>query len=114
MCVVGIAVVAGPVGVIAFYLATMLLHGVANPLYRTILHEHADDARRTSVLSVASMAGLPGGAIGGIVLGALATATSVTVAMLAGAAMLALAVPMYLPARASNVAQDPSRVPEVA
>lgn len=97
--IVGIALVAGAVGAVAFYLATLMLHGAINPLYRTALHEHADDEHRTTILSASSMAAHPGGAIGGIVLGALATATSVSVAMIAGAAMLAAAVPMYLPAR---------------
>ena len=104
--VVGIAVVAGPAGVVAFYLATLVLHGAINPLYRTILHEHADDAHRTTVLSASSMAAHPGGAIGGIVLGALATSTSVTTAMLVGAAMLTMAVPMYLPARRASTRES--------
>ncbi len=97
--VVGIALVAGPIGVVVFYLATLALHGAINPLYRTLLHEQADDDHRTTVLSASSMAAHPGGALGGIVLGALATSTSVSTAMLVGAAMLLAAVPLYLPAR---------------
>ena len=102
VAIVGIALVAGPTGAVVCYLATLMLHGAINPLYRTVLHEHADDEHRTTILSASSMAAHPGGAIGGIALGALATATSVSVAMIVGAAMLAMAVPMYLPARSRS------------
>jgi hypothetical protein len=97
-CVLGMALVAGPLGVVAFYLVTMGAHGGANPLYKTLVNEHATAANRTTVLSAASMAGFPGFAIGGIALGMIADAGSTSLAMAVGAVGLACAIPCYLPA----------------
>lgn len=97
--VVGMALFAGPVGVLAAFLACYVIHGAVNPLYKALLHRQVDGPYRTTVLSMASMAGQPGGALGGIALGALASATTVPTAMLVGAVALAAAAPLYLPAR---------------
>ena len=97
-CVVAMAVVAGPLGVVGFYLVTMGTHGGANPLYKSLLNDHATAANRTTVMSAASMVGFPGFAVGGVVLGMLADAESVSLAILVGAAGLACTVPCYLPA----------------
>ncbi|WP_326559468.1 MFS transporter [Micromonospora sp. NBC_01796] len=109
--VVGMGLLAGPVGVIAAYLACYLVHGASNPLHLGLLHRQVDGPYRTSVISLNSMVSQPAGALGGVVLTAVAGATSVTMAMLVGAVVLAVAAPLYLPAwRATRNA--PVVVPE--
>jgi len=98
VCVAAMAVVAGPLGVIAFYLVTMGAHGGANPLYKTLVNAEASARNRTTVMSAASMAAFPGFAVGGIVLGVIADAASLSLALIVGAAGLACTVPLYLPA----------------
>ena len=98
LAVVAMGVAAGPVGVIAAYLLTYGIHGAANPVYVSLLHREVGAAHRTTVLSVSSMASQSAGALGGIALGWLADAAGLTTAMVAGAVLLALAAPLYLPA----------------
>lgn len=102
LTVAGMALAAGPVGVIAGYLATYAIHGAANPVHQAMLHREVDAAHRTTVLSVNSMAGMPAAALGGIALGALADAASLPLAMLVGAAVLTLAAPLYIVARSHS------------
>jgi MFS transporter, DHA1 family, tetracycline resistance protein len=108
--VVGMALLAGPVGVLAAYLACYAVHGAANPLHQSLLHRQVDGAYRTTVISMNSMMSQPAGSLGLITLGALADATTVSVAMLVGAVVLAAAAPLYLPARATRATGAP--VPE--
>ena len=89
---------AGPVGVLVAYLACYAVHGASNPLHSGLLHRQVDGPYRTSVLSLNSMMAQPAGALGGVVLTALAAATSVSTAMVVGAVVLAVAAPLYLPA----------------
>ncbi|SCL54053.1 MFS transporter [Micromonospora chersina] len=96
--VVGMGLLAGPVGVLIAYLACYTVHGASNPLHMGLLHRQVDGPYRTSVLSLNSMMGQPAGALGAVVLTALADATSISVAMLVGAVVLAVAAPLYLPA----------------
>ncbi|MET8837200.1 MFS transporter [Micromonospora sp. NPDC004540] len=96
--VVGMGLLAGPVGVLIAYLACYTVHGASNPLHMGLLHRQVDGPYRTSVLSLNSMMAQPAGALGAVVLTALADATSITVAMLVGAVVLAVAAPLYLPA----------------
>jgi predicted MFS family arabinose efflux permease len=100
--VVGMALLAGPVGVLAAYLACYTVHGAANPLHQSLLHRQVDGPYRTTVISMNSMMSQPAGSLGTVTLGALADATTVPVAMLVGAVVLAAAAPLYLPARASG------------
>jgi hypothetical protein len=97
--VVGMALLAGPVGVLAAYLLCYAVHGAANPVHMGLLHRQVDGAYRTTVLSLNSMVAQPAGAMGLLALTALADATSVSTAMLVGAAVLAAAAPLYLVAR---------------
>ncbi|HET9666789.1 MAG TPA: hypothetical protein VFP09_08540, partial [Desertimonas sp.] len=93
----GIALATGPAGVIVAYLATMAIHGAANPIHQGLLHRAvADSGRRATVLSLNSLTGQLGGAAGAIALGLLANATSLTVSILTGATILAIAAPLYL------------------
>lgn len=96
--VVGMGLLAGPAGVLVAYLACYTVHGASNPLHMGLLHRQVDGPYRTSVISLNSMMGQPGFAVGAIVLTALADAVSVSAAMLVGAVVLAVAAPLYLPA----------------
>jgi MFS family permease len=97
--IVGMALLAGPVGVLAAYLLCYVMHGAANPVHSGLLHRQVDGPYRNSVISLNSMVAQPGFALGAVGLTALADATSVSTAMLVGAAVLAVAAPLYLPAR---------------
>ena len=92
------AVAAGPVGVLAAFLVTLVVHGASNPAHRVLVHRQVDASRRNTVLSLNSMAGFGSFALGAVVLSALADATSVAAAIVTGAVVLALGAPLYLPA----------------
>jgi predicted MFS family arabinose efflux permease len=96
--IVGMGLLAGPVGVVTAYLACYLTHGASNPMHMTLLHRQVDGPHRTTVLSMNSMVGQPAGAIGAIVLAALADGTSVATAMVVGGVLCAAAAPLYIPA----------------
>jgi MFS family permease len=93
-----IGLLSGVVGVIAAYLVCYVAHGASNPLHTTLLHRQVDSAHRTTVLSMNSMVSMPAGALGGVLLAALADATSLPVAIMVGAVVCAVAAPLYLPA----------------
>ncbi len=96
--VVAMGLVAGPIGLVVAYLACYMTHGASNPMHMTLLHREVEGPLRTTVLSLNSMVGQPAGAIGAIVLSALADGTSVSTAMIAGGIICAVAAPLYLPA----------------
>jgi MFS family permease len=96
--VVGMGLLAGPVGVLFAYLACYTVHGASNPLHMGLLHRQVDGPYRTSVISLNSMMAQPAGALGMVVLTVLADATSISTAMVVGAVVLAVAAPLYLPA----------------
>lgn len=95
LTVAGMALIAGPAGVVIAYLATYAVHGAANPVHLAMLHDQVDSEHRTTVSSLNSMVSQSAGAVGGIVLGAVADAASVTTAMVAGAVVLTAAAPLY-------------------
>lgn len=98
--VAGLALFSGPAGVVLAYVTTMAIHGAANPVHQSLLHRAVPEPRhRATVLSANSLTGHLGWVIGGIGLGVLADAASLTVGILAGSALLALAAPLYLVAR---------------
>jgi len=97
--IVGMALLAGPVGVLVAYLLCYVVHGAANPVHSGLLHRQVDGPYRNSVISLNSMVGQPGFALGAVGLTALADVTSVSTAMLVGAVVLAVAAPLYLAAR---------------
>lgn len=96
--IVAMGVLTGPVGVVTAFLACYTVHGASNPMHTTLLHRQVDSAHRTTVLSMNSMVGQPAGAVGAIVLSALADGTSLPTAMIVGGVVCALAAPLYLPA----------------
>jgi predicted MFS family arabinose efflux permease len=97
LTVVGIGLTTGPIGLLAAYLATMAVHGAANPVHQGMLHRAVvGPSTRATVVSANSLTAQTGGALGGIALGALADAAGLTTATLVGAAVLASAAPLYL------------------
>jgi MFS family permease len=114
--VIAMGLVAGPIGVLVAYLACYLAHGASNPMHSTLLHREVDGPRRTTLLSINSMVAQPAGAIGGIVLAGLADATSISLAMVVGGVICAVAAPLYVPAwraeraRRNAMAADPEGV----
>lgn len=98
LAIVGMGLLAGPVGLVTAYLACYMTHGASNPMHTTLLHSQVDGPHRTTVLSMNSMVSQPAGAIGAIVLAALADGTSLTTAMLVGGILCAVAAPLYIPA----------------
>jgi DHA1 family tetracycline resistance protein-like MFS transporter len=97
--VVGMGLLAGPAGVIGAYLVCYTVHGAANPVHNGLLHRQVEGPYRASLISLNSMMSQPASALGLVVLTALATSASTSVAMLVGAAVLAAAAPLYLVAR---------------
>jgi predicted MFS family arabinose efflux permease len=98
LTIVGMGVLAGPVGLVSAYLVCYVSHGASNPMHTTLLHRQVDGPHRTTVLSMNSMVSQPAGAIGAIVLGALADGASLSTAMIVGGVICAAAAPLYLPA----------------
>jgi MFS transporter, DHA1 family, tetracycline resistance protein len=63
-----------------------------------LLHREVTAEHRTTVTSMSSMMAHLAFALGSILLTALASGTSVSVAIVVGAVVLAVAVPLFLPA----------------
>jgi MFS family permease len=111
--VVLMGLLAGPVGIVIAYLACYIAHGASNPMHTTLLHREVDGQHRTTVLSLNSMVSQPAGALGAILLSALADGTSISTAMIVGGIICALAAPLYIPAwraeRARSAASSAAR-----
>ena len=98
VAVVGIGLVAGVAGIVTAYLVAYVAHGASNPAHMTLLHRQVGPGHRATVVSLNSMAAQPAGAVGILVLTAVADGTSLSSAMVvAGGAML-LGAPLYVPA----------------
>jgi MFS family permease len=98
VAIVGLGVLAGPLGAVSAYLACYLTHGASNPLHMALLHRQVEGPYRTTILSMNSMVSQPAGAVGAIMLAALADGASLSTAMVVGGIICALAAPLYLPA----------------
>lgn len=110
--VAGIAAFAGPAGILASYLATMAVHGAANPIHQGLLHRSiSDSTQRATVLSANSLAGNLGAAVGAIGLGMIADASTLSIAIFTGAALLASAAPLYLRTAPPTTQQAPHSRP---
>jgi predicted MFS family arabinose efflux permease len=99
LTVLAMAMAAGPAGLVAAYLATYWVHGATAPIHYGMVHRSVESAHRATVLSANSLASQLGGAASGILLGALADATSLPTAMVVAAVVLAAAGPLYLTGR---------------
>jgi DHA1 family tetracycline resistance protein-like MFS transporter len=106
LTVAGMALLAGPAVAIAAFLLSYAVHGAANPVHAGLLHRQVDGPYRASLLSLNSMVGQPGSALGLVVLTAIAAQAGTTVAILVGAAVLAVAAPLYLVRPRPAVAQS--------
>jgi DHA1 family tetracycline resistance protein-like MFS transporter len=109
--VAGMALFAGPVGVIAAYLVCYTVHGAASPVHNGLLHRQVDGPYRASLLSLNSMVSQPAGALGLVTLTAVASAADLRMSLLVGAAVLAVAAPLYLVARGSAAEAAPIGAP---
>lgn len=102
--------------VVVGYVATMTMHGAANPVHQGLLHRAITGSEnRATLVSVNSLTASFGGLVGGIALGALADATTLTTAGLAGAAVIAAAGPLYLltrPVQAAHASPPLSPQPQ--
>jgi MFS family permease len=96
--VVVMGLVGGAVGLITAFLACYLVHGASNALHSTLLHRQVGAGQRATVVSMNSMVSQGAGAVGTLVLPAIAGGTSVQFALVIAGAALALAAPLYLPA----------------
>ncbi len=101
---------AGPIGLIAAFMATYVVHGASNPVHQGLLHRQVSGDQRATVVSVNSMIGMPAGALGGVVLGWIADTNGISTAMFAGAVALAAAAAGYLPSHTTvRTDSGPSR-----
>ncbi|MFC4064913.1 MFS transporter [Actinoplanes subglobosus] len=107
LTIAGMAVLAGPAGVIGAFLLCYAVHGAANPVHSGLLHRQAEGEFRTSLLSLNSMVAAPGFAIGAVVLTAVAAGAGTPVAILTGALVLAAAAPLYL-VKSATVFREPA------
>jgi MFS transporter, DHA1 family, tetracycline resistance protein len=99
--IAGMALIAGPAGIIVAYLCCYTVHGASNPVHVGLLHRQVDGPWRASLLSLNSMVGQPGFAIGAVLLTAIAASAGTPAAILTGAVVLAVAAPLYLVGRKS-------------
>ena len=112
--IVTMGLLAGPVGVVIAYLACYVAHGASNPMHMTLLHRQVDGPHRATVLSMNSMVSQPAGALGAILLSALADGTSISTAMVVGGIICALAAPLYIPAWRAEQARTAATTREPA
>ena len=89
--VIAMGLLAGVAGVLAAYVACYVVHGASNAAHLTLLHRHTASEVRATVVSINSMMAQGAGALGSIVLSAVAEHVSVSVAMVAGGLVLAVA-----------------------
>jgi hypothetical protein len=101
--ILAMALVTGPAGVVTCLLVAFGAHGAINPLYQSLVHRQADAATRTTIVSATSMTAQLGGALGAVMLGAIATGVSIDVAIAVGSLALLATIPLYLPARRQDL-----------
>ncbi|GAA2497647.1 MFS transporter [Winogradskya humida] len=94
--VAGMALLAGPVGVITAYLVCYSVHGASSAVHNALLHRQVEGPYRASLLSLNSMVAQPAGALGLVVLTSIASGAGLVTALLSGAVVLAVAAPLYL------------------
>lgn len=94
--VVSMGLAWGPTGLVLGLFATYALHSAAGAIHETLLHDQVDNEHRATVLSLASMVMQPGGSLGSVTLGAMATGTSTGQAIVVGGCVLALGAPLFL------------------
>lgn len=108
LAVLGMGLLAGPVGVLTGYLVAYIVHGASGPVHMTLIHREVTSEHRSTVTSMNSMVAQPAGALGLILLTALASGVSTSFALVVGAVALAVAAPLYLPAARAERRQSVS------
>lgn len=108
LAVLGMGLLAGPVGVLSGYLVAYAMHGASGPVHMTLIHREVTSEHRSTVTSMNSMVGQPAGSLGLILLTALATGVSTSFAIVVGAVVLAIAAPLYIPAARAERRQSVS------
>lgn len=93
--IVGLAVATGPVGLAVVYLVVFGAHGATNPAHQILLHREAPGPLRATLLSVNSMAALGAGALGTLVIGAMADRAGTATAMAVGGVVTVLGAAAY-------------------
>jgi MFS family permease len=84
---------------VASYLVHSMALGLLMPLKQSYLNDHIPSEQRATLISLDSFFGSGGGALGQTAWGYLSRARSIAAAWVAGGAVLALGIPLYLAAR---------------
>jgi predicted MFS family arabinose efflux permease len=100
--VLGMGLATGSAGLIVAYLCTYWVHGATAPVHYGMVHRAVGSSHRATVVSANSLTAQVGGAASGILLGALADATSISTATFVAAGVLAAAAPLYLVGRGAE------------
>jgi len=90
-----LAAVTGPLGLAGAYVMVYAGNGASGPPHLTLLHRPVAAAERATVLSVHSLGGQVGGTVGSLGLAAVAGASSMSVAWLVAAVVLAATAALY-------------------
>ena len=94
--VVAMGAIGGVVGIAVAYLTCFAMLGASGPVHMAMVHDEAEASNRTTVTSLNNMCGMAAAALAGIVLGYVADASGVPMAMFIAAAVVAAAAPLYL------------------
>lgn len=103
----------GAAGLVAAYLLTYGLFGGSGPVHQTLLHREALATNRATVLSIDSMAAFAAFGVGAPLLGGLADAAGLQVAMVTAGAFAVVGAVFYLPALRAERSRRPAE-PAVA
>jgi predicted MFS family arabinose efflux permease len=94
--VVAMGALGGVVGLAVAYLTCFAMLGASSPVHMAMVHDEAEASNRTTVTSLNNMCGMAAASLAGIVLGFVADASGVPMAMFIAAAVVAAAAPLYL------------------
>ena len=96
LAVAVMAVVVGPAGLVAGYLAFYLVHGAANAVHYGMVHRLVGPGERATVLSVSSLTARIGGTAADVGFGALAAGAGISAAFWTSALLLVAGAPLYV------------------
>ena len=102
----------GAAGLITAYLLTYGLFGGSGPVHQTLLHREASASNRATVLSIDSMAAFAAFGLGAPLLGLLADAAGLQVAMVTAGGFAVVGAVFYRPALRAERSRRPSRTVE--
>ena len=89
------------------YILIYLMHGASNPAHLALLHEQATDDTRSTAASFNSFAAQIGGTAGALALPTVAAVSSLTTALLLGAAVIGMSAAGYIPHRSHGWRRRP-------